>query len=101
MTNLEKTIMQKISMLRNDRVLGGVAMCYVQFCLFFGQKNQVFGPQDMLKHIQGAKTTIILFEKQTRRAWHIFVPACSRYLDIAKAMPCAFFTSIHQKSAYA
>ena len=32
--------------------------------LFFGQKNQVFGSQDMLKHIQGAKTTIILFEKQ-------------------------------------
>ena len=76
-------------------------MCYVQSCLFFGQKNQVFGPQDMLKHIQGAKTTIILFEKQTRRARRIFAPACSRYLYIAKAMSCALFTNIHQKSAHA
>ncbi|SER15903.1 hypothetical protein SAMN05421690_101048 [Nitrosomonas sp. Nm51] len=47
-------------------------MCYVQFCLFFGQKDQVFVPQDMPEHIQGAKTTIILSEKQTRRARQIF-----------------------------
>ena len=39
-----------------------------QFCLLFGQKDQVFVPQDMPRHIQGTKTPTILFEKQTRRA---------------------------------
>ncbi len=34
-------------------------MCYVQCCLFFEEKNRVFIPQDMLKHIQGTKVMII------------------------------------------
>ncbi|MCB1936588.1 MAG: hypothetical protein KDF59_11660 [Nitrosomonas sp.] len=30
-------------------------MSYEQFCLLFGQKDQVFVPQDMSRHIQGTK----------------------------------------------
>jgi len=76
-------------------------MSYVQLCLFFGQKDQDFVPQDMLKHIQGAKTPIILFEKQTRRARHLFAPVYSKYLHIAMAMSYVLFTNIHQESARA
>ena len=39
-------------------------MSYEQFYLLFGQKDQVFVPQDMPRHIQGTKTPTILFEKQ-------------------------------------
>ena len=52
-------------------------MSYEQFCLLFGQKDQVFVPQDMPRHIQGTKTPTILFEKQTRRARQIFAPIYS------------------------
>ncbi len=61
-------------------------MCYVQCCLFFEEKNRVFVPQDMLKHIQGTKEMIIFFEKQTRRARQIFVSVCSNCLTVAMAM---------------
>ena len=76
-------------------------MSYEQFCLLFGQKDQVFVPQDMPRHIQGTKTTTILFEKQTRRARQIFAPVYSKYLNIATAMLYVLFTNIHQKSARA
>ena len=35
---------------------------------------------------------IILFE-----ARQIFVPDCKNHLNVATAMPCVIFTSIHQK----
>ena len=76
-------------------------MSYEQFCLLFGQKDQVFVPQDMPRHIQGTKTPTILFEKQTRRARQIFAPIYSKYLNISTAMPHVLFINIHQKSARA
>ena len=76
-------------------------MSYEQFCLHFGQKDQVYVPQDMPRHIQGTKTPTILFEKQTRRARQILAPIYSKYLTIATAMPYVLFTNIHQKSARA
>ena len=76
-------------------------MSYVQFCLLFGQKDQDFVSQEMLKHVQEAKTPIILFEKQTRRARHLFAPVYLKYLNIAMAMSYVLFTNIHQEFAWA
>ncbi|SER48995.1 hypothetical protein SAMN05421690_10311 [Nitrosomonas sp. Nm51] len=76
-------------------------MCYVQFCLFFWTKGSVFCTAGHAGAYSDAKTTIILFKKQARRARHIFAPACSKRLNIAMAMLRILFTNSHQKSARA